>query len=937
MNKKSELKNIVYKKIKVNDNYRFFNSFYSFNDSVIPFFDHNTIVERLKNRISFSNGASFLITGLRGVGKSTLIKHAINDLQSDKFAYLPVFVNLSKNIEYKDLLFEIVRRLYEAIIDKRIIHKINTSIANDIVLSYIRTSMSIKNSNLINSESELSIGSNTLLENILLKNKSTQQAAQEATFLAYSINDVEHDLVRIIELLNNDRTLNIKTIIIFDELDKLTTNENGIEYFEDTLSKLKNIICSINAISIFIGGLDLYQKWNNDVAKINSLYDSIFNWHLYIPCIWESTKLLFDLFLEKEHVYEKIREDFQFMCASQFSNIIKPPFKLFLIYINFKSKGIPRKIYSEFNNFIKWHNQKPYFQISEADANEIEAYSVIWEKIWPIFEDRLYSTVIEMDLTYITCFNILEYFFVHHNENFTIGEIQKAILYDNISPVNIEQIISDLIEKFEYYHIITRTKDNKYIVTDFTIKHVKSISIKDKTVMRERTSESKISLTMPNNNSGYQDSFARKISQYGSKEITLFWSCFEAKDFILTSSEMSIFYVFNKKNNRAYNAVFYTDKQNEKIDNKNCLYDESRYTLTSKYLLDTTDIIADSQLKTSLRQIYNGYLLSHLVDAKIEPKYITLIIEQILNFIMELNQKGFFNANVKSSNIMINKYLNVKFLDMKNLIREGSRGTPITALGYAAPEMYTDNFDSRSDIYSIGVLLWELIVHKSLSESLIERHIDFQFLKKPNHCSKKMWNIIIKATNSNPDERYQSAEDFLNDIRRSKEYRRNKLYVREDIPTGTVTNLYTYESDKIINYSFRNLNSNVESGETCNLASMGDTETIMRNISVNKKIKTAYLVRVSTNEMIMINKSVVKIGKKGGDVDIYLNGNTSISRVHASIILKNNSYYLIDHNTTNHTYLNGIKLHPNEETQIDDGDQIILANEKFVFVNRVEE
>ena len=84
MSRKTELEKIAYKKIKVNEQYRFFNSNYTFNDNVIPFFKHEKIIKNLKNRICFSNGAAFLITGLRGVGKSTLVKRALNELRKEK-------------------------------------------------------------------------------------------------------------------------------------------------------------------------------------------------------------------------------------------------------------------------------------------------------------------------------------------------------------------------------------------------------------------------------------------------------------------------------------------------------------------------------------------------------------------------------------------------------------------------------------------------------------------------------------------------------------------------------------------------------------------------------------------------------------------------------------------------------------------------------------
>lgn len=928
MDRISELKKIAYKKIRMNDNYRFFNSNYNFNDNIVPFFKHSNIVENLKSRIKYSKGGAFLITGLRGVGKTTLVKRAISELQSKEMVYLSVYINLSKEFEYRDILFEIVRRLYETIKDSKLMYEINDNIWNQIVLAYSRTSMAISKRNMIGADTEFSIENQQLLKRILLKSRVSFQAAEEASFLAYSQNDIEHDLIRIIELLHDYKAKKIKVIIIFDELDKITPSKSGNNFFEKILSGLKSIICSVDAISIFIGGVDLYQKWNDDTAKIDSLYDSIFSWHQYVPCIWDAMESLFDLLTEKEFVYQVLEEEFQFICRNKYSNIIKPSFKSFLTYLNFKSKGIPRKIYSEFNKFVIWKDEIPYFEISDIDIYEINAYYNIWKKISVIFEETLYKTVIEMDLTYMTCFNMIEYFFAYANDEFTIKDVEKKLLYNSIgSVINIKHIIKNLMNKFIEQHLIQETFSGKFIVTDLTIKKEENVVVKDKAILHDNIDDKQ---SNNRNDSVYQDpnaSFRRKLARYESHKIDSFWESFIAKELLEDTFEMTIFYVINNTN-VPYIATLYKDKGSQKLQNKNCIYQQSSYKLISKYLFDTVDIVIGTSIKTSLQEISDGYLLSHIIESKIKIEYIFQIIEQVLLFIIELRDNGYFNANIKANNIIVDKNLNIKFLDVKNLTKKASKDIPINTIGYSAPEMYTDNYNHLCDIYSVGVLLWEMVNHKCISKLTFKRHIDFDFLERPKDCSRKLWKIILKATKFAPNERYKSAEEFLQDIYSCRKYR-NKVFKNRDYSIGTVTNIYSTTLESVSKKESKEFTNDTIMNETVLLDSL-EFETMMLGNKVVES-KKSYLIRLNTNEMISINKEEFIIGKEKSRVDYCIHDNNAISRVHAQIITRDNRYYLVDFGSANKTFLNDVEIQSNTQIEINTGDIIKFSNEIFTF------
>lgn len=107
-------------------------------------------------------------------------------------------------------------------------------------------------------------------------------------------------------------------------------------------------------------------------------------------------------------------------------------------------------------------------------------------------------------------------------------------------------------------------------------------------------------------------------------------------------------------------------------------------------------------------------------------------------------------------------------------------------------------------------------------------------------------------------------------------------------------------------------------------------ETTVLGTSQAQIIKP-YLLRIKNNERIELNKPVFRIGKERSYVDYFVSDNTAVSRSHANIINKDNEFYIVDTNSTNHTYVNGSMIQSNVQTKIEHGTKIRLANEDFEF------
>ncbi len=119
-------------------------------------------------------------------------------------------------------------------------------------------------------------------------------------------------------------------------------------------------------------------------------------------------------------------------------------------------------------------------------------------------------------------------------------------------------------------------------------------------------------------------------------------------------------------------------------------------------------------------------------------------------------------------------------------------------------------------------------------------------------------------------------------------------------------------------------------GETTvlNAVDSGGETTVLSAVEIKP---VPYLIRIRTNERINIDKPCFRIGKERSYVDYFISDNTAISRSHADIVTNSRGYYIIDKNSTNHTYVNGVAIPSESEVKLETGYKVRLANEEFQF------
>lgn len=120
-------------------------------------------------------------------------------------------------------------------------------------------------------------------------------------------------------------------------------------------------------------------------------------------------------------------------------------------------------------------------------------------------------------------------------------------------------------------------------------------------------------------------------------------------------------------------------------------------------------------------------------------------------------------------------------------------------------------------------------------------------------------------------------------------------------------------------------------GDTTVLTQNGAGETTVLNQNEVQQMQQPYLIRRRNNERIPINKPAFRIGKEKSYVDYFIGDNSAISRSHANIINRDGKYFIVDTNSTNHTYINGVMIQSNVEMELAHGMNLRLANEEFEF------
>jgi serine/threonine protein kinase/Cdc6-like AAA superfamily ATPase len=942
------------------------------------FIGRSNQINRLADRIVFSNGGAFLITGYRGVGKTSFVKQVIKEVKSQLSEFdihvIDVWMNLARPMDSSELMHHIVRGFYDRLKSENLLEDLNENFREDLLSAYQRTSYNISQKTTRSKATSIGL-SKTLSAQLMkigasLSREEGRQEEQEMAFLGYDDKAAEYDVIRLFSSMaqgfileenrgaldrfmgvrrpNEALKQDIKVIVIFDEMDKLeefTTQEgNGKPVVDKMLHDLKNVFTTSNIAFVFIAGRRMQERWMEEVGRGDSLYESVFAYNLYLPCMWSETEEIF-----QNLVCGPLAQD-------QFGEDIKA-------YLRFKGRGIPRRTVREVNAYVKWGN-RPYLAFDGISRTRVEFYA----QLQGVLEDN-YSTVWrntysdvreqKLDKERLGQYYLVDWVLSQGQRKFTKADVLAAAteLRPQISPdqKTTASTVDGLLEILLKHNYIRKFKR---AASDL---QVEDLSTHDELVYA-------LTHRVFDMLEDFSTHFEGEAFAAAPVELT------QVKDYTIIEA------IAKGGMGEVYRAV--DTQTSRQVALKVLLPRLAKDSAGRERFEREIDLVSKLRHPNIVRVLGKGevdkrpFMVMEYVDGPNLDRVITLLGTLDSNISMQIasrvasafeyiHKKGIIRGDIKPSNVILSKQGKVYVTDLgiakaqedqdkdRTLTDEGVIiGTPI----YMAPEQArSERVDSRADIYSLGVLLYEMVTgtppFEGSTVAVLHQHVS----KKPTpptqmnpDVSEELGAVILKCLQKDPDLRFQTMEEFVNslptytqvdlshiaeevlEVTDQQESKKGEVLIPEGVavqtqqilPAAPVSDLKAASYDRPSSpppYQKRKVPR----------SDILQSLSLIQSQNLDSRINLIFLEKNQTSTVGLDGKQEIKIGRQPEN-DITLNS-PRVSREHACIRLERGSYILYDLAGSSGTYVNGNRVH---KRKLSDEDNLVIGDVEMLFVDQ---
>lgn len=187
-----------------------------------------------------------------------------------------------------------------------------------------------------------------------------------------------------------------------------------------------------------------------------------------------------------------------------------------------------------------------------------------------------------------------------------------------------------------------------------------------------------------------------------------------------------------------------------------------------------TALRADNQIVMIMEFVDGASLHWHMQQGKIPTARTVGFAQQLLEALSYAHRHGVVHRDIKPSNILVSPDDRIKLTDFGIASRSGdprltSEGVALGSLFYMSPEqMKAESVDARSDLYSVGVTLYEMLtgqppVQGTSFYSILKAHMEGRpraVTELAPEVPPEVSFVIAKSLEKAPEARFQTAEEF---------------------------------------------------------------------------------------------------------------------------------------------------------------------------------
>jgi tRNA A-37 threonylcarbamoyl transferase component Bud32 len=313
---------------------------------------------------------------------------------------------------------------------------------------------------------------------------------------------------------------------------------------------------------------------------------------------------------------------------------------------------------------------------------------------------------------------------------------------------------------------------------------------------------------------------------------------------------------------------------NENIRKRFLAEARNMFAMSHPNVVRITDLIDQEDIVAFVMEYVEGETLKDYLEqkGKLADEKIKNLFSQMLNALGYVHEQGFIHRDIKPSNFILTSKGIVKLLDFgiaKNTDKNSAEytqtgttqnmGTPM----YMSPEQIksTKDVTAQSDIYSLGVVLWQMVMGTKPydTETISTWELQTKIVNEPLPATSTKWDSLVQlATSKDLSTRYESANVFQQEI--SKLVSQEKHSPKPEVERKTVA------EETIID----TLNT-PNSEETVLIdKAVSEDQTILeeKNVAEDKTVveKGEHLIKIKDENKLncnakIINKYFLKLGR----------------------------------------------------------------------------